>query len=345
MHALSHTLALGALDASKRRGGLSGDFASGAPGGPMPWAVVESSDWMHALTNVHLLANATCPDGWLEMMASQKSSIYNSEVCYFDRWGGGPVHDMVLAFEKEHEYTLRTFFGVQNCEALPEEKLPHLGTRGYITQLWRELAPDDWHSDYCRPAEGDRLKLSVIGYPHAEWHERWGGLTEFSTTDWCGAASTASPEELSAAAKEFDVALRVAPSPDRTVIFDGRVAHRATRPSKSFRSAAAPGVPAGRRYSVVLQVQCDVIPPSRAGGFERRGLPEGAGHEGRAGAGGSARRHGPEPAAGRAAPVARVEDRADDAKIVDGLEVDRVKVEVGGGTESSTHRRYRRKRR
>lgn len=120
--------------------------------------------------------------------------------------------------------------------------------------LSRELAPDDLHADGCDttllPASAEYF--TVLGYPHTKWAaESWGGHTEFCAKR-CG-----DPEVRDTAlGAETAAVLRVAPLPERTVVFEGSILHRASLPEAAFESVAVAGGEAGDRGSTVMQLVC-----------------------------------------------------------------------------------------
>lgn len=137
--------------------------------------------------------------------------------------------------------------------------------RAYTIRLSRDFAPDALHSDVpagrcdeaMAEAPGRPIFLTAIAYPHAEWSAEWGGHTEFVPRLCDEVATQPRPTSLS---------LRVAPLPNRTLVFDGALLHRATHPTarlaaeRAQREAAAPdAAPAASdawRRASVMQLAC-----------------------------------------------------------------------------------------
>eukprot|EP00929_Paragymnodinium_shiwhaense_P028697 TRINITY_DN16587_c1_g1_i4.p1 TRINITY_DN16587_c1_g1~~TRINITY_DN16587_c1_g1_i4.p1 ORF type:complete len:145 (+),score=14.67 TRINITY_DN16587_c1_g1_i4:625-1059(+) len=78
------------------------------------------------------------------------------------------------------------------------------------------MTPDAFHPDLCTGDQvpATHMGLSVILYPHDDWAVEWAGQFELQGPGWTPVA-------------------RVSPIPNRTIIFDGCIRHRATNPSMS----------------------------------------------------------------------------------------------------------------
>ena len=110
-----------------------------------------------------------------------------------------------------------------------------------------------------------KSQLTVLAYPHHKWEAgAWAGDTEFCAQR-CGSGELERTGELeldNAAVSRADAscvaALRVPPTPQTTVIFDGVILHRAVPPS--IRAGLAQqtelGHKAGLRFSTVMQLVC-----------------------------------------------------------------------------------------
>lgn len=120
--------------------------------------------------------------------------------------------------------------------------------------------PHRFHSDMpcALPDERDPdLHISVIAYPHNRWKASWGGRTEWASTECHATRSSWHPSfaATSTAPQTIEPALRLAPLPDRTVMFNGRLLHR----FMSMRANAGysrDDSPAGTRHSIVMRIRC-----------------------------------------------------------------------------------------
>ena len=173
----------------------------------------------------------------------------NCHQCMYDDAEGAAMLD---AFLTQHGPALDSIFGDDRSGWARGCML----RRAYTIRLSRAFAPDGLHSDVpagrCGEALADRpgtpLFLTVIAYPVAEWTADWGGHTEF-VPRLC--------DEVATLPRPTSISLRVAPLPNRTLVFDGSVLHRATHPTARFaaeRNAAASG-DAWRRASI-MQLTC-----------------------------------------------------------------------------------------
>ena len=79
------------------------------------------------------------------------------------------------------------------------------------------MKPDDWHADQCCPKDvgkiGREKGLTLLAYPHDRWDLKWRSHLELMGSD----------EEIAA---------RLATIPNRSIIIDGCVFHRATNPTQ-----------------------------------------------------------------------------------------------------------------
>lgn len=245
-----------------------------------------------------------CDGGWEEMSAA-KGLETNSYSCHFSQ---SVATNMLRIFLRATLPALRSAFGVTRCEhrdidsvGLSRKAFTTLLSRcdcagiaaecrctgshahsflacrerNYITALLlslyqcRDLARDDLHADGCDAQSLDGGEyFTVLGYPHTTWDSSWGGHTEFAARR-CGDKET---QDAKLAARTPAV-LRVAPLPNRTVVFEGQVLHRATWPSASFvNEVAVDGAGEGERGSTVMQLVCwrdrELMTPTPAGGHE-----------------------------------------------------------------------------
>ena len=154
------------------------------------------------------------------------------------------MHEAARAFVARYADTLVEDFGVA-------KELPCKLARGlYATKIHHGNAADDkYHHDIC---EADpHVFITVLSYPHANgWRAKWQGHTDFARVD-CSV-------EPAPYTSRTPPALRVAPMPNRTVIFSGRIYHTTSTPSAKAGKLSRRSDPRASRsrYSVVLRLHC-----------------------------------------------------------------------------------------
>eukprot|EP00747_Dinoflagellata_sp_TGD_P094064 gnl/TRDRNA2_/TRDRNA2_165979_c0_seq2.p1 gnl/TRDRNA2_/TRDRNA2_165979_c0~~gnl/TRDRNA2_/TRDRNA2_165979_c0_seq2.p1 ORF type:complete len:168 (+),score=8.78 gnl/TRDRNA2_/TRDRNA2_165979_c0_seq2:62-505(+) len=79
------------------------------------------------------------------------------------------------------------------------------------------MEPDDWHFDWCEDEMSHDRGVTLVTYPHDRWNPEWSGEFEL----------LGPPNRLG----NNDVVAKIAPLPNRAIIFDGCLMHRATNPS------------------------------------------------------------------------------------------------------------------
>jgi hypothetical protein len=190
------------------------------------------------------------------------SSLGLDPSAYFCDYSPEQGDNMLHMFMLEHGDALREAFGIRHCEHRDINNSLTGKRRHYETVTTRDLAPDKFHADDEEGTCGNMSSLerntseqteeleyiTALSYGlhnHGHWLPAWDGHTEFAKAR-CG-----DPEDLGNPA-EAELALRVAPLPHRTVVFEGMLLHRAAWPS---RCAGKPAAFDGR-YSTVLQLMC-----------------------------------------------------------------------------------------
>lgn len=222
---------------------------------------------------------AAC-DGWQEMSAAAGLET-NSYSCHFDtEVAAQMLQDFLHSNLNSNLKAMQAAFGVTKCEHRDAATAGSTGgectrvslvvchvldsrfgrtgqglaRKAFTTLLSRELAADDLHADGCDTTllPASAAYFTVLGYPHTKWApESWGGHTEF-----CG-KRCGDPEvgDVALGARTAAV-LRVAPLPERTVVFEGSIMHRASWPEAAFEGEAVAGGGAGDRGSTVMQLVC-----------------------------------------------------------------------------------------
>ena len=177
---------------------------------------------------------------WSEMRAAGGMEV-NSYSCHVT---ADAAARMLSDFTAAHGRLLRAAFGVTRCEHRRERKT-------FMTLLSRDLAADNLHADGCDTSslQGGEY-FTIMAYPHARWESEWGGHTEFAARK-CGDAEV----EDAALGAATPAVLRVAPLPERTVVFEGALLHRATWPREGAGNGVeGAGAGPGDRASTVMQV-------------------------------------------------------------------------------------------
>ena len=231
----------------------------------------DSTAWLPGADEACMRGGAERSSGWLPI-GVRPGAPPNARRCSFD---AATAEAMLERFAAQHGVAMRDAFGATSCEHRPAHR-----RKAYVTSLSRELAPDSFHADsealgplagrllgllrllhLAGLASSRRELLTVLAYPHEAWPEAWGGHTEF--------AASVSGEEVAggvdADGEARRAALRLVPSPGRSVVFHGALHHRAAWPSADAGSGRA-GSPAGLRWSVVMQLSCEVSDARRGGG-------------------------------------------------------------------------------
>mmetsp|Transcript_425 Transcript_425/g.1921 ORF Transcript_425/g.1921 Transcript_425/m.1921 type:complete len:237 (+) Transcript_425:288-998(+) len=161
---------------------------------------------------------------------------------------------------------LASLFGVQVAGCTLAEG-PNGNGLNVIVQN-RTMRPDTFHPDLCDAPAGwarGRRGLTLLTYPHDVWHPDWRGHLEL-----------AGPSSRAVA--------RLAPLPNRSILFDACIWHRATNPAAAAAPllegiAVAPpfAVPLGRmlpegplllhqwRFAMVMQMRCPLLQTQVAG--------------------------------------------------------------------------------
>eukprot|EP00927_Polykrikos_kofoidii_P055566 TRINITY_DN49792_c0_g1_i1.p1 TRINITY_DN49792_c0_g1~~TRINITY_DN49792_c0_g1_i1.p1 ORF type:complete len:413 (+),score=40.77 TRINITY_DN49792_c0_g1_i1:30-1268(+) len=203
-------------------------------------AIVETNKW---LRDSGFTSSGKHCQTWEKMRAGMTGDI-NSERCSYSY---DKAAEALHRFQEEFRELLRVAFNVSVC-------LLQKGPRAYITRLSRAFASDDLHSDVdCEwGKKTNRRYLTVLSYPHEAWESSWEGHSEWVARA-CEDEAAFHPES----GRQLPAALRVAPRPGRTVIFDSKQPHRATWPSDTA-SSMEHGESLRMRYSVVLQLGCSL---------------------------------------------------------------------------------------
>ena len=176
---------------------------------------------------------------WNGLGASQGAEV-TSDICWFDD------HEVM---SRAAERFSNAFGGVLREEFGVSAEPCKLARGLYATRVKRGAdADDEWHHDICKPAPD--IFLTVLAYPHDRgWKPEWQGHTEFARVD----CAVEPPPQTN----RTPPALRVAPMPNRTVIFGGRIFHTTSRVvGMSRRSRRRDKKAARNRYSVVLRLHC-----------------------------------------------------------------------------------------
>lgn len=145
------------------------------------------------------------------------------------------------------------------------------GTRSWGSLLDEHTAPDAFHADgfeqLRRPAGADFF--TVLHYPgDPKWADGWGG--EFLLSAHAQLSGGEQREESERLVGMDGAVVRVAPRPDRIVVFSGQLLHRSTPPTPQWPTVPTPPslraatwkeharVPhsARWRYASVMQLTC-----------------------------------------------------------------------------------------
>ena len=173
-------------------------------------------------------------------LAADEGAVVTTEQCWYD--SEASMHDAARSFVARFADVLTKEFGVA-------KELPCKLARGlYATKIGRASVPDDvWHHDMCR-AEPN-IFITALAYPHDQgWRATWRGHTEFARVD----CSVDPPPTKS----RVPPALRVAPMPNRTVVFSGRIYHTTSSAEATRRSRRSDPKASRNRYSLVLRLHC-----------------------------------------------------------------------------------------
>jgi hypothetical protein len=200
--------------------------------------VVDHAD-AAAWAPTHIPCDSADGPKWNGLAAEQGEAV-TTEQCWYKRQD--EMHAAAQDFVSRFASVLTEEFGVA-------KELPCKLARGlYATKVRRGFEADSvWHHDICR-AEPNIL-ITALSYPHDNgWKTKWRGHTEFARVD----CSVEPPPRTN----RTPPALRVAPMPNRTVVFSGRIYHTTSSAKASKRSRRSDPKASRNRYSVVLRLQC-----------------------------------------------------------------------------------------
>ena len=115
------------------------------------------------------------------------------------------------------------------------------GTRAWSALLHEGTAPDAFHADgfeqLRRPPGTDYF--TVLRYPNdASWADGWGG--DFLLAPYAQYTGRQQREASEARVGLHGAVLRVAPRPDRLVVFSGQLLHRSSPPTSRWPPTATP---------------------------------------------------------------------------------------------------------
>jgi len=176
----------------------------GAPGG-----------WHAAAGRMHRAALGACPS-WYGVNAHPGEPV-NAYRCDTTAYRGlAKTAGAVLAAFREDAAIRALLPGVYGVDA--QRCFFGRGFGPLLVAQNRTMVPDSSHQDLCKRSLNNVLGISVITYPHDAWDSTWRGHFEFVRDNGT------SPGEPVA---------RFSPQPDRTIIFDGCIWHRATNPLAS----------------------------------------------------------------------------------------------------------------
>lgn len=212
----------------------------------------------------------------------------NAFSCLF---GYKPASALLSDFNAHTAALLKAAFNVSKpCEERPltgtwgfNPQTFTFETRSWMLALHSGMTEDTFHSDGCEqaPRAPGSDFFTVLSYPPADgvdgWEDGWGGHVEFAPRA-CEADGVGVQRSATDAAGALKPVLRLAPRPDRLVVFSGQLLHRSTTPTAEAPTTAtlprlARGVRATRntnlggrvvtapaearwRYTQVMQLYC-----------------------------------------------------------------------------------------
>mmetsp|Transcript_58566 Transcript_58566/g.181887 ORF Transcript_58566/g.181887 Transcript_58566/m.181887 type:complete len:302 (+) Transcript_58566:108-1013(+) len=177
-----------------------------------------ASDWRSAAFTLHRRSLRECML-WGGLNA-EPGMLYNSYRCELKSFkGGGRLSHGVFDSFRKDEAVKALFAEVYGVDA--DRCVFGRGFGPLLVVQNRTMVPDSAHEDICKPSVRHMLGISVITYPHDDWGPQWLGHFEVLQ------AKGGEPRTP---------VLRFSPQPNRTVVFDGCIEHRATNPA----AASAP---------------------------------------------------------------------------------------------------------
>eukprot|EP00747_Dinoflagellata_sp_TGD_P056811 gnl/TRDRNA2_/TRDRNA2_150298_c0_seq2.p1 gnl/TRDRNA2_/TRDRNA2_150298_c0~~gnl/TRDRNA2_/TRDRNA2_150298_c0_seq2.p1 ORF type:complete len:316 (-),score=20.13 gnl/TRDRNA2_/TRDRNA2_150298_c0_seq2:237-1184(-) len=166
------------------------------------------SSWLEYGKGLHH-NRITSDQNWRFKYADDLSKTPNCANCRDSHHGDTQLFKSFKS-DAEIRAIMQRHYGVNSSRCVFERD-PHVF---HIVQN-ASMSPDTWHTDICEDTVGKNwLGMTLITYPNDRWSPEWQGHFEL-----------AGPRQQTVA--------RIAPLPNRSIIFPGCLVHRATNPLAS----------------------------------------------------------------------------------------------------------------